>query len=187
MSTITDLTTPIFPTSHEFGTLFAGEFEVPLKHAVPIFSHAEWQLFGGNSLTQAYSNDSIYGMWVDENAAKNPSLKFRDVTVRDYYDYDGYILMMDSLFDVSQLGAADKLVACMQFTLDENKLSCAVFSNDDPEFFTSHYATTPDSCFNEAKSNIAPDFAAADPSLWDEIECNATPRKKDGTLGCWGQ
>ena len=126
-------------------------------------------------------------MWVDENAAKNPSLKFRDVTVRDYYDYDGYILMMDSLFDVSQLGAADKLVACMQFTLDENKLSCAVFSNDDPEFFTSHYATTPDSCFNEAKSNIAPDFAAADPSLWDEIECNATPRKKDGTLGCWGQ
>ena len=64
-------------------------------------------------------------MWIDTQIAQNSSIKtfYSDIILK-YYDYDGYVLMMDA--GVKTTLANDKVIACIQLDpADPLVLSCA--------------------------------------------------------------
>ena len=80
--------------------------------SMTLFSYAQWQLFGGSSLLQSLANDANLGMWIDTQVAANTSkTTFYTDVIAKYYDYDGYVLMMDA--GIKTTAANDKIIACV--------------------------------------------------------------------------
>jgi hypothetical protein len=133
-----------------------------------------------------------YGMWIDANSAANPTVgDFYGSIIKKYYDYDGYILMMNAIINSSMIANDDKLVVCIQ---DEpaktTHLSCAIYTKNPTTGLT--YNTkkieTPEICKTSGFAETAISFGAEDPSLWPQTRnCNDASQSNDGTLNCWGQ
>lgn len=192
---LTALGMPIFPSSTTNATQLAPTGGIaPISSVVPIYTYAQWQLFGGSSLTQLVSNDALVGMWWDDQISNNPTVKtlWTDV-LKTYYQYDGFVLVMDAKVGNSP-SATDELWACIQRdTAVPKEMTCAITKGTSATMATTAAQTTalmvtPDFCYDfSGMTTSKPTAKTTNASLWSDRPCNGVYDFRDGTLGCWGQ